>query len=151
LLPDRVDLTRVRELAGADDRDQPGGGGPLLVGINEKELAPVALDPDQEPHLLVFGDGQSGKSALLRAYVREVMRTRTPRQAQVVLVDYRRSLLGEVPEEYLLNYLTSVNQAQPALQDLAAYLESRIPGPDVTPEQLRSRTWWTGAEVFVVV
>ena len=79
------------------------------------------------------------------------MRTRTPAEAQIVVVDYRRSLLGEVPEEYLLNYLTSATQAAPAIKDLATYLESRIPGPDVTPEQLRSRTWWTGAEVFVLV
>ena len=69
----------------------------------------------------------------------------------MVVVDYRRSLLGEVPEGHLLQYLTSAQQATPALRDLAAYLEQRIPGPDVTPEQLRSRSWWQGAEVFVVV
>jgi S-DNA-T family DNA segregation ATPase FtsK/SpoIIIE len=68
-----------------------------------------------------------------------------------VLVDYRRSLLGDVPEEYLLGYLTSAAQATPMLADLASYLEGRIPGPDVTPEQLRRRSWWSGAEVFVVV
>ena len=79
------------------------------------------------------------------------MRTRTPKEAQIVVVDYRRSLLGEVSDEYLLNYLTSATQATPTLKDIAAYLESRIPGPDVTPEQLRNRSWWTGAEVFVVV
>ena len=88
----------------------------LLLGINEKELAPVGLDPDREPHLLVFGDGQSGKSAAAaRATSSEIMRTRTPKQAQIVVVDYRRSLLGEVPEEYLLDYLTSATQAAPAL------------------------------------
>ena len=79
------------------------------------------------------------------------MRTRTPKEAQIVVVDYRRSLLGEVPEEYLLNYLTSATQATPTLKDIATYLESRIPGPDVTPDQLRNRSWWTGAEVYVVV
>ncbi|WP_122816066.1 type VII secretion protein EccCa [Nocardioides pantholopis] len=156
LLPERVDLAAVRDLAGAGagteaatEADKPGGR--LLIGIDEKELAPVGLDPATEPHLLVFGDGQSGKSAVLRAYIREVMRTRSPQQAQIVLVDYRRSLLGEVPDEYLLNYLTSATQAQPALADLATYLHNRIPGPDVTPEQLRNRSWWSGAEVFVVV
>ena len=56
-----------------------------------------------------------------------------------------------MPDEYLLNYLTSATQAQPALRDLAVYLENRIPGPDVTPDQLRNRSWWQGAEVFVVV
>jgi len=146
LLPERIDLDTVRTQATPADGDRR-----LLLGINEKELAPVALDADAEPHLLVFGDGQSGKSAVLRAYVREIMRTRTPQEAQIVIVDYRRSLLGEVPDEYLLNYLTSATQAQPAIRDLASYLENRIPGPDVTPDQLRNRSWWKGAEVFVVV
>ncbi|MCW2796710.1 MAG: cell division protein FtsK/SpoIIIE [Nocardioides sp.] len=153
LLPDRIDLDDVRALAGVGAGRPEGApdGQRLLLGINEKELAPVTLDPDAEPHLLIFGDGQSGKSTVLRSYVREIMRTRTPQDAQIVVVDYRRSLLGEVPEDYLLNYLTSAAQAQPALRDIAGYLQNRIPGPDVTPEQLRNRSWWQGAEVFVVV
>ncbi|WP_244963064.1 type VII secretion protein EccCa [Nocardioides dongkuii] len=154
LLPERIDLDRLREQAGVgatDGADETEADRRLLLGVDEKELAPVRLDPDAEPHLLVFGDGQSGKSTLLRTYLQEVMRTRTPKQAQIVVVDYRRSLLGEVPEEYLLNYLTSSTQAAPALQDLATYLQNRLPGPDVTPDQLRNRSWWTGAEVFVVV
>ncbi len=146
LLPGRIELAEVRELAAPADGDRR-----LLLGVNESDLGPVALDVDAEPHLLVFGDGQSGKSGLLRAYAREVMRTRTAKEAQLVVVDYRRSLLGEVPEDYLVNYLTSATQAQPAIRDLAAYLEGRIPGPDVTPDQLRNRSWWTGAEVFVLV
>jgi S-DNA-T family DNA segregation ATPase FtsK/SpoIIIE len=160
LLPDRIDLERVLELAGvsgpgavrdADDASTAPPPRRLYVGVDEKQLAPVAIDPDTEPHLLLLGDGGSGKSSFLRAHCREVVRTRTPQDAQLVVVDYRRSLLGEVPEDYLLNYLTSAAQAQPALKELATYLESRIPGPDVTPEQLRNRSWWTGAEVFVVV
>jgi S-DNA-T family DNA segregation ATPase FtsK/SpoIIIE len=144
LLPERISLDEVRAMAPADDRR-------LLLGVDERELAAVGLDVEAEPHLLMFGDGQSGKSAILRAYAHEVMRTRTPKEAQLVVVDYRRSLLGEVPDEYLLNYLTSATQAQPSLRDLASYLEGRIPGPDVTPDQLRNRSWWTGAEVFVLV
>ncbi len=147
LLPERIDLDAVRaqaERVGVPERS-------LLLGVNEKELAPVGLDVDVEPHLLIFGDGQSGKSTVLRAYVHEIMRTRTPKEAQIVIVDYRRSMLGEVPDKYLLNYLTSATQAAPVLKDLASYLENRIPGPDVTPEQLRHRSWWQGAEVFVVV
>ena len=115
------------------------------------EIIVVDLETPSQPHLLILGDGGSGKSAILRAQIHEIMRTRTPAEAQIVVVDYRRSLLGEAPEEYLLNYLTAATQAAPAIKDLATYLESRIPGPDVTPEQLRSRTWWTGAEVFVLV
>ena len=147
LLPERITLDVVRHQAserGLDDRL-------LLLGVDEKELVPVGLDMDLEPHLLVYGDSQSGKSALLRGLIREITRTRSSKQAQLVVVDYRRSLLGEVPEDYQLHYLTSATQATPALRDLAMYLESRIPGPDVTPDQLRNRSWWNGAEAFVLV
>jgi S-DNA-T family DNA segregation ATPase FtsK/SpoIIIE len=144
LLPSRVDLDTVRDAVAGDDRR-------ILLAVDERALAPVGLDVDAEPHLLAFGDGGSGKSAMLRTYLREVVRTRTPQQAQVMVVDYRRSLLGEVPEEYLVGYLTSAAQAGPAVQEMAQYLRGRIPGPDVTPEQLRSRSWWTGAELFLVV
>jgi S-DNA-T family DNA segregation ATPase FtsK/SpoIIIE len=147
LLPEKLTVPDLLGQAG----EEASAGRRLLLAVNEKELAPVGLDPDAEPHWLIFGDGQSGKSAALRAYVHEVMRTRTPKEAQLVVVDYRRSLLGEVPDEYLLNYLTSAAQATPTLADLASYLENRIPGPDVTPDQLRNRSWWTGAEVFIVV
>jgi len=144
LLPERIDLAEVRELAG-----QPADR--LVLGIDEKDLAPVTLDPAQEPHLLVLGDSGSGKSGVLRTLAQEIMRTRTPAQAQILLVDYRRALLGEVPEDYLINYVTSAAQATPALREIATYLEGRIPGPDVTPEQLRERSWWSGAELFVLV
>ena len=146
LLPELVELAEVRALARPDDADRR-----LLLGVHERDLGPVRIDVGADPHLLLLGDGRSGKSAALRAYAHEVVRTRTPEQAQLVVVDYRRSLLGEVPEDHLLGYHSSAAQARPAMRDLAAYLESRIPGPDVTPDQLRSRSWWSGAEVFVLV
>ena len=108
------------------------------------------LDPVQEPHLLVLGDSGSGKSGVLRTLAREIMRTRTAAEAQILLVDYRRALLGEVAVDFL-RPVTSAAQAVPTLREIATYLEGRIPGPDVTPEQLRERSWWSGAELFVLV
>ncbi|MGC4112893.1 MAG: type VII secretion protein EccCb [Nocardioides sp.] len=147
MLPGRLSaadlLTQAGRTASTD--------GPLLIGVDERALEPVGLDPDAEPHWLVLGDGGSGKTAALRGYVHEVLRTRTPAQAQLVVVDYRRSLLGEVPDDHLLGHHASPARATAALAELATYLQSRIPGDGVTPEQLRRRSWWSGAEVFVVV
>lgn len=143
LLPDRIDLAEVRARAGDAPR--------LLLGVDEARLAPVGLDPSEEHHLVVFGDSGSGKSALLRGVAAEVQRLHTPKEAQLFVVDLRRALLGEVPDEYLAGYLTTHEQASAQLAELAEYLRGRLPGPDVTAEQLRRRSWWTGAEVFVLV
>jgi len=148
LLPERIGLDELHRTSGVGT-NEPGRR--LLLGVAERSLRPVTLDPDADPHLLVLGDARSGKSALLRAYAAEVIRTRPPAQAQLVVVDPRRSLLGDLPEEHVLHHLTSGARATPVLEELAAYLSRRLPGPDVTAAQLRARSWWHGAEVFVLV
>jgi S-DNA-T family DNA segregation ATPase FtsK/SpoIIIE len=30
-------------------------------------------------------------------------------------------------------------------------MRERLPGPDLTPEQLRTRSWWSGPELFVLI
>ncbi len=147
LLPKTVELSAVRARAAALGVSSKV----LVLGVDERELAPVTLDTRSETHLLAFGDTGSGKSTLLRTLCHEISSTHSPQEAQIVVVDYRRSLLGEVPTEHLLTHLTSTGQAAPAIQDLATYLRTRIPGPEVTPAQLRHRDWWPGSEVFVVV
>ncbi len=124
LLPDRL---ATRELLEQVDHGRVPAGR-LLLGVDERALEPVGLDPDVEPHWLVFGDGRSGKSAALRTYLHEVVRTRTSRDAQLVVVDYRRTLLGEVADPYLLHHLTSATRAVPALAELARHLVRRLPG-----------------------
>ncbi|GEL96313.1 type VII secretion protein EccCa [Cellulomonas composti] len=143
LLPEQVTLEALRLAA----PDAPG----VLLGIDENALAPVVLDLAEEQHLYAFGDAGSGKSAVLRLVATEVQRLHTPGQAQIFAVDFRRALLGEIPEQYLAGYLTTQEQSVSELADLAGYLRTRLPGPDVTPEQLRARSWWTGAEVYVLV
>ncbi|KGM15099.1 hypothetical protein N867_12045, partial [Actinotalea fermentans ATCC 43279 = JCM 9966 = DSM 3133] len=144
LLPELVGLDAVRAAAAPDDRR-------LLLGIDEAALAPVGLDPAEEQHLYAFGDGGSGKSSLLRAVASEIMRTNRPEQAQIFVVDLRRSLLGDIPEDYLNAYLTTADQAAGAMGGLAGILRDRLPGPNVTTEQLRTRTWWSGPEAWVLV
>jgi len=143
LLPTPITLDQVRAMA-PDSRD-------LLLGINEKALAPVGINVGRDPHLLIFGDGQSGKSNLLRTYMQEVTRLHTPDTAQIFLVDYRRANLGEFPDEWVADYATNAETANALAGGLAEFIRDRLPGADVTPEQLRNRSWWEGKEAFVVV
>lgn len=143
LLPTMVELERLRQAV--------PNAMPLLLGVEESRLGPLVFDPRQENHLYLFGDAKSGKSSFLRTVAHEVMRTRTAKQAQFVVVDYRRALLGELPKEYVTSYLTNRDEAQSDVEGLAAYLKTRLPGSDVTPEQLRARSWWQGADVWVLI
>ncbi|MDQ1172601.1 S-DNA-T family DNA segregation ATPase FtsK/SpoIIIE [Microbacterium testaceum] len=144
LLPEDISLDEVRALT------EPGDGR-LLLGIEEAQLSPFGIDPRVEPHLFVYGDSGMGKSSFLRATAAEIQRLYTPAEAKIFVVDYRRALLGEIPDDYLGAYLTSHDLATGGMNDLAQYFSTRIPGPDVTPAQLRERSWWKGAEGFILV
>ncbi|MDN6565650.1 MAG: type VII secretion protein EccCb, partial [Actinomyces sp.] len=143
LLPTSIDLDTVRQLPGVDHG--------LALGVEESRLGPLLLDPAQESHLFLLGDSKSGKSTFLRSLAREIMRTHTPSQAQIFAIDLRRSLLDEIPEEYLAGYMTTREDADSKVRDLATYLRTRLPGESVTTEQLRNRSWWSGAEAWLLV
>ena len=68
--------------------------GLVPVGIAEADLQPVHLDFRAEPHVLLFGDIECGKSSFLRGLARTITESYQPNEARVILVDYRRSLLG---------------------------------------------------------
>lgn len=121
------------------------------VGVNEEELAPFYLDFDAEPHFVYFADGENGKTNFLRTVVSGIMNNFDPKEAVVLLVDYRRSMLGFVNTDHLLGYAVSSNQLTDMIKDVRGSMEGRLPGPDVTQEQLKNRTWWKGPELFVVV
>lgn len=145
MLPERFEHTELPPIA-HDGRDRR-----IPWAIDELELAPVYLDPDNEPHLAIIGGPESGKSTILRQILHGITTRYTPKEAKVVLVDYRRSLLGEVDSEHLIGYYPSASAATDNLRQLAEAVRLRLPGPDVTQQQLRDRSWWKGGDVFVIV
>ncbi len=123
----------------------------VLIGINEAELAPVYLDFAAEPHFLCFADGESGKTNLLRTVARGIVDRATPQQARIVLVDYRRTMLGFLDSEHLIGYGMSAEALTPIINDVQRSMRKRLPGADVTQQQLRDRSWWTGPDLYVLV
>ena len=144
LLPPQIEHDIVRERA-----DTIGQG--LIVGIEENELEPVAVDFTHQLHLLVLGESECGKSATLRVLCRELQRT--PTAAQLHVVDPRRSLLGvvDVQSGQQGGYVTSADALDELVPRLTGMLRGRMPPPDATPMQMRTRSWWSGPEIFVVV
>lgn len=121
------------------------------IGINEDGLHPVYLNFATEPHFYAFAERESGKTSLLRTIVRGIQTRYTPQEALILLVDYRRTMLGFLDTGHLLEYSVSAEQLKGNVQDVCNALKKRLPGPNVTQEQLKNRSWWSGPELFVVV
>jgi S-DNA-T family DNA segregation ATPase FtsK/SpoIIIE len=126
-------------------------GGRVPIGIAETDLQPVHLDFDAEPHALLFGDIEAGKSSFLRGIARQVTIGYRPEQARIILVDLRRSLLGCVDGPHLIGYGSSQQTTTELIKQVTTVMRERLPGADVTPEQLRTRSWWQGPELFLLV
>jgi S-DNA-T family DNA segregation ATPase FtsK/SpoIIIE len=123
----------------------------VLIGLGERELKPIALDFAEQPHLVVLGDGECGKTSVLRMLCRELVRTNDAESVRLEIVDFRRGLLGVVESEHLSGYSMSAPMLTSRLPTLLARLADRMPGDNVTQQQLRDRSWWSGPEIYVVV
>ncbi|MEV5834320.1 type VII secretion protein EccCa [Nocardia sp. NPDC052112] len=149
MLPMEIPREQVMETA----RRQRIELGPtrVVVGIDESELQPVVLDFGAQPHLMVFADVECGKTTMLRNIVMGVVENANAKQARVILIDYRRTMLGVIEGEQLAGYSTSSQTSVGMIKEVAGYLSKRIPGSDITPKELRERSWWSGPEIYIVV
>ena len=144
VLPPHIAYDSLIEHAG-------GIGAGLVIGIEENELQPLAIDVQHQLHLLVLGDSECGKTATLRVLCRELQRTTTA--ATLYIVDPRRSLLGivEPASEQFGGYAASADEVGELMPRLIETLRRRMPPSNATPTQIRTRSWWAGPEIYVVV
>jgi S-DNA-T family DNA segregation ATPase FtsK/SpoIIIE len=145
LLPTHVDHDVVVHQAGPELNAQ------LLLGLEERRLRPVAVDFERNSHLLVLGDNECGKTTTLRTLCREIVRTKTGAEAQLLIVDFRRTLLGVVESQHLGGYAMSPTALRALMPGLLDVLQRRMPPTDVSQAQLRARSWWSGPEIYLVV
>ena len=150
LLPENVTVAEILAQV-PDPQILPRGGGDMILGVEESRLGPLVFNTRAESHLYLFGDGKTGKTTFLRSIISEVMRLYSPSEAKILSIDMRRTLMGAVPKDYQLRYLTNHAEAMKQMRELAAFLRTRLPGSDVTPEQIRDRSWWSGPEVWILV
>lgn len=127
------------------------GGSAVPIGIAEQDLSAVHIDFANDPNFMLFGETECGKTGFLRMLARRIIEHYPPEEARIAVIDYRRGLLDTVPPEYLIGYGTNQTVSDNLVREIAAALEPRLPGPDVTAEQLRNRSWWSGMQIFVLV
>ena len=123
----------------------------VAFALDEDNLEPVFVDFDQDPFFLVFGESESGKSNLLKLIIKRLTERYNGDMCKFIVVDNRRSLLDVTPTSHLAEYIPMSNQMQHHMDDLLGLMQRRIPTSDVTPQQLRDRSWWQGPQVFVII
>lgn len=146
-----VDLTREEMHARAREMGITFGPQQIAVGLGEAELEPLVIDFDQQPFLFAFADNEAGKTTLLRNIAISLMENGPGTTNKIVLVDYRRTMLGQVEGDHLAGYATSAQALGPMMQQLHGVLSKRLPGPNLTAQQLRDRSWWEGPNVHILV
>lgn len=124
----------------------------VAIGIEEFGLGPMHVDLfDPDPHFLIFGDGECGKTTLLRAWITRLAATYSPDRMRIAVLDYRRMLLEWVPESHLYGYTCTPEMAEDVASRLATELQGRLPSPGLSAEDLRRRRWWSGPEIVLFV
>nr|CEL20420.1 FtsK/SpoIIIE family protein, putative EssC component of Type VII secretion system [Kibdelosporangium sp. MJ126-NF4]CTQ97645.1 FtsK/SpoIIIE family protein, putative EssC component of Type VII secretion system [Kibdelosporangium sp. MJ126-NF4] len=121
------------------------------IGVHSADKSPVLVDFDADPHLLVVGDSESGKSNVLRTLMRAVVQNSTEKEALFMVVDYRHAMLGYLDNQRLLSYAIAPGQVTEAVPNVVSSIRKRLPGADVTPEQRATRSWWSGPDLYLVV
>jgi type VII secretion protein EccCb len=161
-LPATFGVEQLRELAAQDTRQGVGAGG-IAWAISELDLSPVYLNFAENAHLMVTGRRECGRTTTLATIMKEIGRLYAPGatsaptppagqpSAQVWLVDPRRQLLTTLGSDYVEKFAYNLDGVQAMMGELAAVLAGREPPPGLSAEELLSRNWWSGPEIFLIV
>ncbi|MEW2520808.1 type VII secretion protein EccCa [Actinacidiphila alni] len=142
LLPSRLPAARL---------PRPEGDLRVCLGWDEQRLAPAWHDFSVNPHLLAFGDGETGKTNVLRLMIEAITARYTPAQARIMVADPGRGLLSAVPEEYRVGYVVDSDALGQLAASAALSVGKRVPAADISPENLARRDWWSGPLLFVLI
>nr|WP_308129570.1 type VII secretion protein EccCa [Actinoplanes polyasparticus] len=123
----------------------------IPLGLDDLNLEPFWHDFDASPHLLIFGDTETGKTNLLRHIAQAITKHHTPKEARVVFGDFRRELHDAIPQAHQIGYSMSAERLAATLLEAGQVLTERVPGPDVPPSRLPKRDWWTGGRLFILI
>jgi S-DNA-T family DNA segregation ATPase FtsK/SpoIIIE len=134
----------ARDLPDPAADPEPG----VAIGIEEFGLEPVRVDLlEGDPHFLVFGDAECGKTTLLRGWIQRTAAAYPPERVRLAVVDFRRLLLGAADDRHLVGYAVTPDAAGDLAGRLAAELSARLPG-GVSPARPGQ---WEGPHLILFV
>ncbi|MDU0478729.1 type VII secretion protein EccCa [Staphylococcus chromogenes] len=122
----------------------------LAFAIGGRQLTTLTWDYLTCPNLLIIGAGSSGKSTALSTIGAQISRLGRE-YARLVVVDTRRTHLAEFDPQMVAAYAATAEDISATIANTVTTLRGRLPGADITPQQLKQRNWWSGPELFVLI
>ena len=102
--------------------------GPGVLGIEERALAGWAPDLfASNPHLVILGDSEAGKTTALRGILRGLQSGACGRDIEVAVIDYRRQLVSEVDQAHRFGHACTQEEATALAARISAELAHRKP------------------------
>lgn len=122
----------------------------IPLGLEEANISPVFVDMvHNDPHFLILGDRECGKTTLLRTWITGIQRYYTPEQAQIIVVDYRKSLLSSATGDHLLAYASSLDKIKECVQIFTTEFEQRLATKALRANETSSA--WHGTHYYLFV
>jgi len=129
-LPTLVRISDLPETVPPPDQGSPRG---VAFALREQRLEPAWLDLLSAPHFLVLGDAECGKTGTLRCLALRLGARYPPEELQLVVVDYRRTLVDLAGAPHCCGYACSPATATQLIGRLRALLEGRLPPAVAAP------------------
>lgn len=102
---------------------QDGG---VIFGVEEERLEPLRIELDgPDAHLLVLGDGESGRTNFLRLFVEGVASDPAAAGAQITIIDPRRTLTDVAGLGAVAAHATTQTAIVQAIEDLVVAVNER--------------------------
>lgn len=118
------------------------------IGLDEKHLSPVGLDLfNEDQNLLVLGDGECGKTNLLRHIAEGLVERYSSEELVFAVMDPRRTLKNVAPEPYMGGYASNARVCAGLAGGVAKELEERLPDD----ADLDSESGHKGPRIVVLV
>lgn len=117
-LPEHLEVAEL-----PDEFDEPDR---IPIGLRQDTMEPALIDlTGRDQHLLVLGDPESGKSALLALIVRGLIARHTPEELVIALMEPRGRLATSIPNEYLGGHAATGPRARELASAVASELDKR--------------------------
>jgi S-DNA-T family DNA segregation ATPase FtsK/SpoIIIE len=163
VLPARVTSAQVAQLAVAAGSPGPAPDAGFLLGVSEFRSRPVQLElAGRGVRMLVYGDGGSGRTTLLRRITAYLQSAAQPGDGTgdgpapagglaLMVVDPGRGLIDLAEGPAMDAYAASAAAAENLAGRLAAELQPRVPPDGASVSELRGGRWWSGPQYVLIV